>query len=122
MGAFHRTIASATVEATSFQALALIERYEEHIEHFLADPDEHKHYQQVCRDIDTLQRQCLGLPTLSVAGVELLIAHTDLVCAVWSSRVETPLRCGEVDQKRGRLQAALTHVRTRCMRHVTRSQ
>lgn len=120
MGAFHSDIASATFEAVAFQAAALAERYEEHVEQFLAGPDEPSHYEQACRDLDTLQRECLGLPALCVAGVELLIAHTDLACAVWARRVDEPLRCAEVSLKREGLMAALTHLRGRCMRQVAR--
>ena len=73
----------AQLDAIAFQLAATIESYEQHVEALLAAWPDMERYRTVSESIEEIRRYASALPVVSVQFVALLIAHTELVHALW---------------------------------------
>jgi hypothetical protein len=73
----------AQLDAIAFQLAATIDSYEQHVEELLAAWPDMERYRTVSESIEEIRRYASALPAVSVQFVALLIAHTELVHALW---------------------------------------
>jgi hypothetical protein len=73
----------AQLDAIALQLAAAVESYEHQVEALLAAWPDMERYRTVTESIEDIRRYAAVLPTVSVQFVALLIAHTDLVHALW---------------------------------------
>lgn len=71
------------LDAIAFQLVAAVESYEQEVDLLLAAWPDMEQYRAVSERIEAVRRYAAALPTVSVQFVALLIAHTELVHALW---------------------------------------
>ena len=104
-------------DAIAFQLVAALERYESSAAAMVAGWMDMELYRTCGREIEEIRRYSAALPQLSVAWVELLIAHAELVQTLW--------RNGQPGSDPKRLNDVLVHHKTciqllrgRALRHL----
>ena len=108
-------------EATAFQIVALLERYEADVEPLVSADIDLDLYARVSGHIDQMRLLCASLPVISVAWVHLLISHTELMHSLWRSpggETESPA----IDRCRSDLFAAARDLRAKCMYQFSRAR
>lgn len=65
------------------QTLAALERYQTHVRRLVANWQDPALYHEVSQDMEQVRRCCRQLSALSDAWVSLLIAHAELMHALW---------------------------------------
>lgn len=93
------------------EALAALERYEVHLRQLVARWLDAELYHTVSQDMQEVRRCCHALPPLSAGWVALLIAHAELVQALWRNE-PTAQRQRQLAQ----VLECVHAVRDRCMR------
>ena len=115
----------AQLDAIAFQLAATIESYERHVEALLVAWPDMERYRTVSEGIEEIRRYTSALPTVSVQFVALLIAHTELIHALWkqtnvpgqaANRALVPAR-----EQHGKCVAALRHKCRGLLRATTES-
>lgn len=76
---------SPSVDATAFRLAALLEQYEEDIEDLTSPWLDCAAYARVTRCMGEMRPLCAGLPLLSVASLQLLITHFELLHCLWNA-------------------------------------
>jgi len=71
------------LDAIALQLIAAVESYEREFERLLASWPDMEQYRAVSEGIDAVRLYAAALPSLSVQFVALLIAHAELVHALW---------------------------------------
>lgn len=65
------------------EALAALERYQLHVTRLAGNWLDMDLYHAVSADIEQVRRSCHGVPHLAAAWINLLIAHAELMHALW---------------------------------------
>lgn len=91
-----------TVPPAVDELLAALERYASHVAQLTGRWMDAELYHTVSQDVDAVRRGCQGLPGADSAWIALLIAHAELMHALWQASSQ-PAREGSVE--RGRLLA-----------------
>ncbi len=122
MGAPHYLIATATSSAVAFHMVAALEIYSEEMEQLVSMRLNMDRYQRVSEQVGVIQRHCLALPSFSVAGVELLIAHSEVIYAVWRAQdLPVPMECDDVAGRWNDLLACIERMRRLSLNRLVRS-
>lgn len=115
----------AQLDAIAFQLAATIESYEQHVGALVAAWPDMERYRTVSESIEEIRRYALALPTLSVQFVALLIAHTELVHALWKQTNDPGHAANQAlapaREQHGECIAALRHKCMRLLRATTES-
>lgn len=109
------------VTAVAFQLSAALENYQMHFDN-LANPwSQRDQYELVSRQFDEVRMLKGALPELSVAMVEVLICHVELMKALWQASA-TPQRTSldRLDELRRKHRDAVEAMRQRCLRIFSR--
>lgn len=78
-------------------------------------------YHKVSEEVEDIRRASAALPHLSVHWVEFLIAHAELVHALWRLRFEDePAEQGRLGLARGRHAHCVALLKDRCQRAALR--
>jgi hypothetical protein len=109
------------VTAIAFQLSAALEDYQMHVDG-LSDPwSQREQYDLVSRRFDEVRMLKGALPELSVAMVEVLICHVELMKALWLSSTPSEKNIFlSIDQIRSKHRTAVTAMRERCLRFFSR--
>ncbi|GAB3767240.1 hypothetical protein GCM10028796_28170 [Ramlibacter monticola] len=99
------------LDAIAFQLAAALEEYEVSVGRMIDTWLDMELYGRVSEQIEEIRLYCLPLPQLSAPWVELLIAHAELVHALWR------LRFQEEGTDRERLEEVRQH-HTACVRKL----
>src|SRR5438552_3179987 len=84
-------------DAIAFQLVAALERYEGSAAAMVAGWMDMQLYRTCGKEIEEIRRYAAALPQLSVAWVELLIAHAELVQTLWrNGQAADPKRMNDV--------------------------
>ena len=75
--------ASTPTPQAAREALAALERYQLHVRQLVGNSLDMGVYHTVSVDIEQVRRSCQGVPHLSGPWVALLIAHAELMHALW---------------------------------------
>jgi hypothetical protein len=107
--------------AIAFQLSAALESYQLHVDE-LADPwSQREQYRRVSHSFDQIRMLKGALPELSVAMVEVLIAHVELMRALWlSSTMRVHPDAAALDQLRDRHRRAVDTMHELCLRVFVR--
>jgi hypothetical protein len=104
---------TSTPQAAS-EALAALERYQLHVTRLAGNWLDMDLYHSVSADIEQVRRSCHGVPHLAGPWVNLLIAHAELMHALW--RGSRPGGSGEQRQELlARTRAACLSLQDVCM-------
>lgn len=110
------------LDAIAFQLVAALEQYEQDAGTMVATWLDMEQYGKVSDEVEQMRMLSAALPQLSVAWVEFLISHAELVHSLWR------LRFQEREEDRGRLEAVRTRhaeclrsLRARCVRLLAQS-
>jgi hypothetical protein len=98
------------LSAIAFQLAAALQAYEEEVDSMVAAPLDAEQYQRVSQRMDEMRMYATAFPALSVAWVELMIRHFELMHGLWRTQQDrgaTNLRA---------LQAQLTEAVSRLSR------
>jgi len=79
--------------------LAALERYARHVAQLTTRWMDAELYNTVSEDVDAVRRGCQSLPGLNSAWVGLLIAHAELMHALWQA-ASTPREAGAAERQR----------------------
>jgi hypothetical protein len=97
-------------------ALGALERYQLHITQLAGNWLDMDLYHTVAVDLEQVRRSCATLPQLSGSWVTLLIAHAELMHALWrGSRPGTAASAQERQQLLARTRAACGRLQDVCM-------
>lgn len=113
MSAGHTQLPSAI----AFQFAARLEAYDQDVECMTACPSAPDVYHRVARHMDEMRLYAASLPELSVAWVELLIRHFELMHGLWQQQQ------GEVQREAARElrqqhRGALQRLSRQCLRLI----
>lgn len=115
--------AASAVKTVAFQLVAALERYEEDTHALTSGPFDVAAYRKVSEDIDLIERYSAAIPALSVAAVALLIAHTDLVHALWRIHYgQLPASDAELESREDEHRACVGNLRRRCLHYLRARQ
>ncbi|MBK6004792.1 hypothetical protein JJB11_01705 [Ramlibacter ginsenosidimutans] len=98
------------------QLARALERYDEQSAEMVRTWLDMELYAEVSKGVDEMRGYCASLPRLSVAWVEFLIAHSELVFSLWRSGSRPSRSCPELEACVGKHTAALGHLRQGCAR------
>lgn len=76
---------TSTVPPAADALLAALERYAQHVTQLTARWSDAQLYHAVSEDVEAVRQGCNGLPGLDTAWVTLLIAHAELMHALWQA-------------------------------------
>jgi hypothetical protein len=108
--------------AVAFQLSAALESYQGHVDALMNPWRDHERYEAVNRRLREVRKLKGALPQLSVAMVEIVIAHVELMEALWdASRRMAGEEMGRLRMLRERHAAAVQSMRTQCLRAFARS-
>ena len=89
----------------------------------LNDPwSQREQYKRVSDEFDMVRMLKGALPELSVAMVEVLIAHVELMSALWNSTALAKSGSAVLEGLRSRHRSAVEGMRARCLRFFSRAQ
>ena len=89
----------------------------------LNDPwSQRDQYKRVSDEFDLVRMLKGALPDLSVAMVEVLIAHVELMSELWNSSAVAKGGSAALDAVRSRHRRAVESMRARCLRFFSREQ
>jgi hypothetical protein len=107
--------------AIAFHLSAALESYQQHVDELVDPWAQRDGYKRVSDEFDTVRMLKGALPDLSVAMVEVLLAHVELMSALWTSTPRPDKRSGSVvDTLRGKHRRAVDAMRDRCVRYFSR--
>ena len=100
-------------------ALAAAEAYRRDVRELCTRWMDAELYHQVSQELEQVRRGCLGTPALSGPWVAVLIAHAELMHALWQAS-STPPDSGQATRERllQRLEDSLAALQAACMRLV----
>jgi hypothetical protein len=108
--------------AIAFQLSAALENYQQDMDS-LSDPwSQREQYKRVSDEFDMVRMLKGALPELSVAMVEVLIAHVELMSALWNSTAVAKSGSAALEGLRSRHRSAVEGMRARCLRFFSRAQ
>lgn len=109
------------VTAIAFQLSAALESYQMDVD-VLTDPwSQREQYERVSRQFDDVRMLKGALPDLSVAMVEVLICHVELMRGLWLSSGSPPPSTAEpLEALRRKHREAVSAMRAKCLRVFTR--
>ena len=108
--------------AIAFQLSAALESYQQDMDS-LDDPwSQREQYKRVSDEFDMVRMLKGALPELSVAMVEVLIAHVELMSALWNSSPAAKGGSAPLESLRSRHRSAVESMRARCLRFFSRQQ
>jgi len=109
------------LDAIAFQLAAGLEKYEESVQRMVDNWLDMELYRTVSEEIEEIRMYSAALPQLSVAWVELLIAHAELVHCLWRGEHAATLPDGRtLPQVREHHRACVATLRSRCLRLLAR--
>ena len=105
-------------EAAS-EALAAVERYRRYVRQLCTHWTDADLYHLASQELEQVRRSCRGAPALSGRWVAVLIAHAELMHALWQAP-GTPPDSGRPLRERllGRLDESLAALQAACMKLV----
>ena len=103
----------SALTSIGFQLRAALEAYESDIQSIATNPPDPELYQAASRRIDELRMYAATFPGLSVAWVELLIRHFELMHGLWRLQ-QGRLTRAELEDFHVQLQAAVQRLRRQC--------
>jgi hypothetical protein len=106
---------SSAVEAAIFQLATSLDQYESHVAAMLDDLPESASYTAAREGIDLIRGYSSAAPALTGPSAFLLIAHTELIQAMWRPVVR-PERMEELRQIH---KVAVRNLRRQCLRALT---
>lgn len=110
-------------DAIAFQLAAALEKYDEDVGTMVDTWLDMEVYRAVSDQVEDIRMLTAALPQLSVAWVELLIAHAELVHSLWRLRFrEDEIDRGKLAEVRTRHNDALQALRNRCVRMLVHGQ
>jgi hypothetical protein len=117
----HSPPQTALVTAIAFQLSAALEDYQAHVDALSNPWSQREQYDLVSRRFDEIRMLKGALPDLSVAMVEVLICHVELMKALWLSS-STPEKNNflSLDQIRSKHRTAVEAMRARCLKFFSR--
>ena len=108
--------------AIAFQLSAALESYQQDMDS-LSDPwSQREQYKRVSDEFDMVRMLKGALPDLSVAMVEVLIAHVELMSALWNASPVVKGGSAALEALRSKHRAAVEGMRARCLRFFSRDQ
>jgi len=78
------------LDAVAFQLAAALERYESDVARMMDTWLDMDLYRDVSRQVEEIRMYSAALPQLSVAWVEVLIAHAELIHHMWRAQHARP--------------------------------
>jgi hypothetical protein len=109
--------AHRALDAVAFQLVATVERYESHVDQLITSWLDMDAYRTVSSEIDEIQLYSSSLPQLAVQAVALLIAHSELVFALWRAWGTRP-DGHEVQECMRRHQACVWDLHRSCLKFL----
>lgn len=104
-------------QAAASHALAALERYQAHLRKLSTQWMDLELYRRVGDELDQIRQGCRELPEVTLAWVDLLIAHAELVQNLWqSSRPGAPASAEGRRQLLDRVGARVAALQDKCMR------
>ena len=111
------------LDAVAFQLAAGLEEYDQSVQQMLDTWLDMDLYRRVSAQIEQIRMYSAALPQLSVAWVELLIAHAELVHCLWRAQLAPALPDGRtLAQVREHHSDCVAALRGRCVRLLTRGE
>lgn len=121
MSASQSSPQAAVVTAIAFQLSAALEDYQMHVDALSNPWSQREQYELVSRRFDEVRMLKGALPDLSVAMVEVLICHVELMKLLWlSSTPSEKNKFLSLNQVRSKHRAAVAAMRGRCLKFFSR--
>jgi hypothetical protein len=109
------------LDAVAFQLAAALERYELDLAVLMDTWLDMDRYREVSEQVEQIRMYAAALPQLSVAWVEVLISHAELIHHMWRRQNARPAPAPEeVRELRKRHAAAIERMRAGCLRLLAR--
>jgi hypothetical protein len=110
-------------DAIAFQLAAALDRYDQDVGAMVETWLDMELYRCVSDEVEHIRLLSASLPQLSVAWVELLIAHAELVHSLWRLRFNDDATDRvKLDEVRARHNDCVQSLRKRCLRLMSRSE
>ncbi|MBA2676090.1 MAG: hypothetical protein H0U68_20750 [Ramlibacter sp.] len=107
---------ASAATAIAFQLIAALDRYKAEVEQLAALRVDPEAYHRLRLSLDEMRRYAFELPSLSLAWVELLIRHFELVHALWKQQQQGDLGQEAFAALHQNHRDCLETLRVRCLR------
>ncbi len=110
------------LNAVVFQLVATLERYEQDLDMLMLDWPNTQRYEAMRMRMDEIQMYSSSVPSVAVAAVALLIAHSELVFSLWRSDPHAAPSGDELRRVGASHRATVESLRRQCLRELSRSE
>ena len=110
------------LSAIVFQLVATLERYELDVDALLSRWPDTAGYDATRKHMDNVQMFSSSVPSVAVAAVGLLIAHSELMFTLWRADPKAIQRSDALHQARRGHRESVQALRRHCLRELARSE